>query len=204
MPEPSLFTAALAGFFLCLGLIVAIGAQNAFILRQGLRGEHVFWVCLTCAICDAFLITLGVTSLKAISAVLPGIEPVLRYGGATFLLAYGLRSMRSAWRGGNALDAGTGQGASLKATLATLLAITFLNPHVYLDTVILIGSIATNYPGHEMAFAAGASLGSIVFFFTLGYGARLLRPLFAKPASWQVLDGLIAMVMTGLAVKLVV
>lgn len=199
-----MLTAALAGFLLCLGLIVAIGAQNAFILRQGLRGEHVFWVCLTCAICDALLITLGVTSLQAISAVLPGIEPVLRYGGAAFLLAYGLRSMRSAWRGGNALDAGTGQAASLKATLGTLLAITFLNPHVYLDTVILIGSIATNYPGHEAAFAAGASLGSIVFFFALGYGARLLRPLFARPASWQVLDGLIATVMTGLAVKLVV
>ncbi|MEJ8472602.1 LysE/ArgO family amino acid transporter [Roseibium algae] len=200
---PAAFTAAVSGFLLSLGLIVAIGAQNAFVLRQGLRGEHVFWVCATCALCDALLIILGVTSLTIISAYLPGIEPALRYGGAVFLALYGLRSLFQGIRGSKALAPADARPMSLAATLAILLSLTFLNPHVYLDTVILIGSIASRYPGHQPAFTIGACLGSLVFFFTLGYGAQLLRPIFARPSAWRVLDAIIAVVMFTLALSLV-
>ncbi|NBN76947.1 LysE family transporter [Microvirga tunisiensis] len=198
-----MIVAAVNGLLLSLSLIVAIGAQNAFVLRQGLRRQHVLAVCLTCALSDALLITLGVVALSAINEALPGFEPVLRYGGAAFLLAYGLRSLLSAWRGGNALALATDQTQGLAATLATLLAFTFLNPHVYLDTVLLIGSVASQYPGAEAAFGAGAAAGSFLFFFALGYGARLLAPLFARPSAWRILDGVIAVVMVLLAAKLV-
>ncbi|SHM27034.1 LysE/ArgO family amino acid transporter [Roseibium suaedae] len=195
-------TTALSGFLLSLSLIVAIGAQNAFVLRQGLRGEHVFWVCLTCALSDALLITLGVTSLAAISRLLPWIEPVLRIGGAAFLLVYGLRSLRAAIKGGEKLDPNGAAVSSLGSTLLVVLSLTYLNPHVYLDTVLLLGSIASRYPGEEALFAIGAALGSFVFFFTLGYGARLLRPVFARPQAWQVLDVLIAIMMMSLSASL--
>ncbi|MFN7169433.1 MAG: LysE/ArgO family amino acid transporter [Pannonibacter sp.] len=216
-----MLTAALSGLFLGLSLIIAIGAQNAFVLRQGLRREHVFVVCLTCALSDALLISLGVFALGTVTDLIPGIEPALRYGGAAFLLAYGLRSARSAVTGSSARSAVTGSSArsavtgssaltsgdgarqGLGATLATALAFTFLNPHVYLDTVLLIGSIASQYPGREAAFGAGAVTGSFVFFFSLGYGARLLAPVFARPNAWRVLDGVIAVVMIGLAIKLI-
>ena len=195
-------TSAVSGFLLSLSLIVAIGAQNAFVLRQGLREEHVFWVCLTCAVSDGLLITLGVTSLAAISRLPPWIEPVLRIGGAAFLLVYGLRSLRAAIKGGEKLDPNGAAVASLGSTLLVLLSLTYLNPHVYLDTVLLIGSIASRYPGEEVYFAIGAVLGSFLFFFSLGYGARLLRPVFAQPRSWQILDALIAIVMMSLAASL--
>jgi L-lysine exporter family protein LysE/ArgO len=198
-----MLTAALSGLFLGLSLIIAIGAQNAFVLRQGLRREHVFVVCLTCALSDALLISLGVFALGTVTDLIPGIEPALRYGGAAFLLAYGLRSARSAMTGSSALTSGDGARQGLGATLATALAFTFLNPHVYLDTVLLIGSIASQYPGREAAFGAGAVTGSFLFFFSLGYGARLLAPVFARPNAWRVLDGVIAVVMIGLAVKLI-
>ncbi|WP_439529384.1 LysE/ArgO family amino acid transporter [Pannonibacter sp.] len=198
-----MLTAALSGLFLGLSLIIAIGAQNAFVLRQGLRREHVFVVCLTCALSDALLISLGVFALGAVTDLIPGIEPALRYGGAAFLVAYGLRSARSAMTGGSALTLGGGARQGLGATLATALAFTFLNPHVYLDTVLLIGSIASQYPGREAAFGAGAVTGSFLFFFSLGYGARLLAPVFARPNAWRVLDGVIAVVMIGLAIKLI-
>jgi L-lysine exporter family protein LysE/ArgO len=198
-----MLTAALSGLFLGLSLIIAIGAQNAFVLRQGLRREHVFVVCLTCALSDALLISLGVFALGTVTDLIPGTEPALRYGGAAFLLAYGLRSARSAMTGSSALTSGDGARQGLGATLATALAFTFLNPHVYLDTVLLIGSIASQYPGREAAFGAGAVTGSFLFFFSLGYGARLLAPVFARPNAWRVLDGVIAVVMIGLAVKLI-
>ncbi|WP_106754789.1 LysE/ArgO family amino acid transporter [Pannonibacter carbonis] len=198
-----MLTAALSGLFLGLSLIIAIGAQNAFVLRQGLRREHVFVVCLTCALSDALLISLGVFALGTVTDLIPGIEPALRYGGAAFLLAYGLRSARSAMTGSSALTSGDGARQGLGATLATALAFTFLNPHVYLDTVLLIGSIASQYPGREAAFGAGAVTGSLLFFFSLGYGARLLAPVFARPNAWRVLDGVIAVVMIGLAIKLI-
>jgi L-lysine exporter family protein LysE/ArgO len=198
-----MLTSALSGLFLGLSLIIAIGAQNAFVLRQGLRREHVFVVCLTCALSDALLISLGVFALGTVTDLIPGIEPALRYGGAAFLLAYGLRSARSAMTGSSALTSGDGARQGLGATLATALAFTFLNPHVYLDTVLLIGSIASQYPGREAAFGAGAVTGSFLFFFSLGYGARLLAPVFARPNAWRVLDGIIAVVMIGLAIKLI-
>ena len=198
-----MLTAALSGLFLGLSLIIAIGAQNAFVLRQGLRREHVFVVCLTCALSDALLISLGVFALGTVTDLIPGIEPALRYGGAAFLLAYGLRSARSAMTGSSALTSGDGARQGLGATLATALAFTFLNPHVYLDTVLLLGSIASQYPGREAAFGAGAVTGSFLFFFSLGYGARLLAPVFARPNAWRVLDGIIAVVMIGLAIKLI-
>nr|WP_209007278.1 LysE/ArgO family amino acid transporter [Roseibium litorale] len=185
-------------------MIAAIGAQNAFVLRQGLRGEHVFWVCLTCALSDALLITLGVTSLAAISRLLPWIEPILRFGGAAFLLIYGLRSLRTAIKGGERLDPKGATVSSLGSTLLVVLSLTYLNPHVYLDTVLLIGSIASRYPGEEALFAVGAVLGSFIFFFTLGYGAKLLRPIFARPRAWQVLDLIISVIMMCLAASLLV
>lgn len=189
------------GFFLSLTLILAIGAQNAFVLRQGLRREHVFWVCLTCGVSDALLIAGGVAGIGALTQAVPLFEPIMRYGGAAFLLWYGWRNAVSAWRGGAVLDTSGVASPSLQKTLLTLLALTWLNPHVYLDTVVLIGSISSNYPD-RLAFGAGATLASIVFFFTLGYGARLLIPLFAKPVSWQILDGLIALTMWAIAAKL--
>ena len=195
--------AFLAGFLLGFSLILAIGAQNAFVLRQGLRQEHVFLVCLTCALSDAVLITLGVTGFGAIAAAVPALEPVLRYGGAAFLIAYALRSLRAALRSTESLTPAAGSAASAVATLTVCLALTWLNPHVYLDTVVLLGSVSTQYPGHQAAFAAGAISASFVFFFALGYGARLLRPLFARPSAWRVLDLIVAAVMTTIAAGLV-
>lgn len=196
-----MLTSFLPGFALSLTLIVAIGAQNAFVLRQGLRREHVFWVCLTCGLSDAALITAGVAGFGALSKAVPWFETLMRYGGAGFLIWYGYRNAVSAWRGGVMLDASGQVTQSLRQAILTLLAITFLNPHVYLDTVVLIGSISAQYPD-RLAFGIGAVLASMSFFFALGYGARLLSPLFAKPLSWRILDGIIALTMWGIAAKL--
>ncbi|MEM8656335.1 MAG: LysE/ArgO family amino acid transporter [Pseudomonadota bacterium] len=189
------------GFFLSLSLILAIGAQNAFVLRQGLRRLHVFWVCLTCALCDAILIAAGVAGFGALAEAVPWFEPVMRYGGAAFLIWYGWLNARSAWRGGAVMETGETTPQSLRAAILTVLALTWLNPHVYLDTVVLIGSISSQYPD-RLAFGVGAVLASFVFFFSLGYGARLLAPLFANPRAWQVLDGIIALTMWAIALKL--
>ena len=192
------------GLTMGLSLIVAIGAQNAFVLRQGLQGEHVFAVCLTCAASDAFLILLGVTGFSQIAALLPWVDPVMRYGGAAFLIWYGARSLRSALGAFSALQVqGNGQTTPLGTTLLACLAITWLNPHVYLDTVVLLGTISTQFPGDEALFAAGAVSGSFLFFFALGYGATRLRPVFAKPAAWRILEGVIALVMWAIALKLI-
>ncbi|WP_299412082.1 LysE/ArgO family amino acid transporter [uncultured Sulfitobacter sp.] len=189
------------GFILSLSLILAIGAQNAFVLRQGLRREHVFWVCLTCGISDAVLIAAGVAGFGALAKAVPWFETAMRYGGSAFLIVYGWQNALSAWRGGSMLMAeGTG-ASSLRKTLLTLLALTFLNPHVYLDTLVLIGSISAQYDD-RLAFGAGAVLASITFFFVLGYGARLVQPVFAQPLSWRVLDALIAVTMWAIAAKL--
>lgn len=196
-----MLTAFLPGFALSLTLILAIGAQNAFVLRQGLRREHVFWVCLTCALSDALLIAAGVAGFGALAAALPWFETVMRYGGAAFLIWYGAQNALSAWRGGQALEAERTAVQSLRRAVLTLLALTWLNPHVYLDTVVLLGSISAQYE-NRLAFGAGAVLASFVFFFSLGYGARLLSPFFAKPRSWQILDAVIALTMWAIAVKL--
>jgi L-lysine exporter family protein LysE/ArgO len=191
---------ALAGFTLGFSLILAIGAQNAFVLRQGLRREHVLPIVLTCALSDALLIAAGVAGFGALARALPWLEPVMRYGGAAFLLVYGARAFLAAWRGGEALQAGQAAG-SLRKALLTCLALTWLNPHVYLDTVVLLGSISAQYDRPAL-FAAGAMLASGVFFFMLGYGARMLAPWFARPAAWRVLDIVVGLVMWAIAAKL--
>jgi len=192
------------GLTIGLSLIIAIGAQNAFVLQQGLRGTHVFAVCLLCAVSDALLILLGVTSFTKIITWLPMLDPVMRYGGAAFLIWYGARSLRSALYSNTALlVGGTETRRNLTRTLLAGLAITWLNPHVYLDTVVLLGTISTQFPGDERVFASGAMTGSFLFFFSLGYGARLLRPVFAQPSAWRILEGIIALVMWAIAAKLI-
>lgn len=191
----------LAGFLLGLSLILPIGAQNSFVLRVGLRGGHVWAVCLTCAISDAVLILAGVSGLSEISGSVPWAETALLYFGAAFLLAYGARSFRDAFRSAalrpsEAAPVGTGQ------VILTCLALTWLNPHVYLDTVILIGSISTQFAESKGWFALGAMLASFTFFFSLGYGARLLKPLFANPTTWRVLDVAIGVIMWVTAARL--
>lgn len=192
----------MTGLMMGLSLIVAIGAQNAFILRQGVRQEHVFAVCLVCALSDAVLILLGVTSLGRIVAVLPWLDPVMRLAGAAFLAWYGARSLYSAWRSRGALTVGEAVASRFWPTLATCLALTWLNPHVYLDTVVLLGTISTRFAGQQLLFAAGAMSASFLFFFSLGYGAAWLRPLFSKPSTWRMLDAAIAMTMWVIAFNL--
>ena len=196
-----MITSFLPGFALSLTLILAIGAQNAFVLRQGLRREYVFWVCLTCALSDALLIAAGVVGFGALAEAVPWFETAMRFGGAGFLIWYGFRNAQLAWRGGVALEVEGQSTISLRRAILTLLALTWLNPHVYLDTVVLLGSISAQYPD-RLSFGIGAVTASFVFFFALGYGARLLSPLFALPRSWQVLDAIIALTMWAIAAKL--
>ncbi len=195
--------AFLNGFGLSLSLIVAIGAQNAFVLRQGLKREHVFPVVLICALSDAVLITAGVFAFATLERVMPNVVPVLRWGGAAFLVVYGAMSFRNAWRGGEALEAGSNGVGGLRSAVLTCVALTWLNPHVYLDTIGLIGSVSTGFPEARWAFAIGGIAASFVFFFSLGYGARLLQPLFARPLSWRILEALIGIVMWSIAYGLV-
>ena len=190
------------GFALSFSLILAIGAQNAFVLRQGVRRQHVLPVVLTCALSDALLIAAGVAGMGRLAGAAPWFAPLMRFGGAAFLLWYGALNLRTAWRGGSGLTADQGAGHALPRTLAVLLALTWLNPHVYLDTVVLIGSIAAQYDD-RLAFGLGAGCASLVFFFLLGYGARLLAPLLARPGAWRVLDAAIGLTMWAIAAKLI-
>lgn len=157
-------------------------------------------VVLICAISDAILIAAGVAGFGALALAVPGLEVVMRYGGAAFLIWYGARALLAAWRGGAALEAGAGTG-SLRGALLTCLALTWLNPHVYLDTVVLLGSISAQYDD-RLGFALGAMTASFVFFFALGYGARALAPVFARPNAWRWLDALVGAVMWAIAGKL--
>ena len=195
---------SVTGLLSGLSLIVAIGAQNAFVLRQGLMGKHVFAVCLACSLSDAVLIALGVTSFRQIAVAAPLFLPAMRYGGAAFLIWYGARNLYSALRLSQGLAAGEAAASSLPRALAACLALTWLNPHVYLDTVILLGAISTRFPGEEASFALGAMTGSFLFFFALGYGAIWLRPIFSSPASWRALEALVALTMWTIALKLIV
>ena len=195
-------TAFLSGLTLGLGLIIAIGAQNAFVLRQGLKREHVFWVCLVCALSDAVLIAAGVAGFGFIIERFPWLIEAMRYGGAAFLIIYGVRSVLAAFRSTETLEAAASAAGSLRKAILTCLAFTWLNPHVYLDTVVLLGSISTQFGDARPLFAAGAMLGSFGFFFSLGYGARLLRPLFANVTAWRLLDGATALVMFAIAARL--
>ncbi len=194
--------ALIAGFALGSSLIIAIGSQNAFVLRQGLRREHVLLVILTCALSDAVLVSIGVLGFGGLAKAVPGLEHVMRFGGAAFLALYGLQNLRAAWRGGEVLEAGPGNGRSAKKAFLTCMALTWLNPHVYLDTVVLLGSISSNYE-NRLAFGAGAVAASFVFFFILGYGARILEPFFRRPTSWRILDLIVGLTMWVIATKLV-
>lgn len=196
--------AAVAGFALGLSLIMAIGAQNAFVLRQGLRRSHVLAVCLTCALSDALLIVLGVAGMGWLALAVPGLDAALRWGGAAFLTAYGALSLRSAWRGSSVLAPDdSAPRESLGVVLATCMALTWANPHVYLDTVVLLGSVAAAWGASRAWFGAGAVVASFAFFFALGYGARMLAPMFARPGAWRALDAGVGLVMLGLAGALV-
>ena len=195
--------AALTGFLTALSLILAIGAQNAFVLRQGLLRQHVFALALFCAGSDALLITAGVLGFGALTAAYPSLPLIMSLGGAGFLTFYGLTRLVAAWRGGQALRP-EGEARSLGATLALAAAFTWLNPHVYLDTLGLIGAVSTGFAdgGEKLAFGLGATSASFVFFFGLAYGARLLAPLMKRPAAWRLLDALIGLTMLALAAKL--
>jgi L-lysine exporter family protein LysE/ArgO len=198
-----LIGAAVEGFLLGAGLIIAIGAQNAFVLRQGLIRQHVFAVTTTCALSDVVLIAAGVAGLGTLVRASPDLLTAITLAGALFLLAYGALAFRRALAPGR-LEAGRVEGGSLRAVLATCLALTFLNPHVYLDTVVLVGGLSARHSGNAaVAFGAGAGLASVLWFYGLGYGARLAAPLFALPRAWQVLDVLIGVVMWGIAARLV-
>lgn len=207
MNSPDVFHAAGLGLGTGLALIVAIGAQNAFVLRQGIRGEHVGPVVAVCALSDAALIAAGVLGTGALLTAAPAAVVVLRYIGAAFLVTYGVMAARRILHPKALVSAASpGVGRSGLATaLATVLALTWLNPHVYLDTVLLLGSVANAQgPGLQWWFGAGAMLGSILWFCSLGFGAKLLRGFFARPASWRILDGAIAVTMVGLGVGLAV
>ncbi len=194
----------LSGFIVSVGLIMAIGAQNAHVLRQGLKREHVGLTVTVSALCDGMLILIGVAGAGALFAANPDWMSVARYGGAAFLGWYGLRAMLSALRGtGMRVDAGHGKGLSHGQALFAAAAFSLLNPHAYLDTVVLIGSVGSQQAETVRPyFAAGAVTGSIVWFITLGYGARVLAPLFARPGAWRVLDGLVALMLWAIAASL--
>lgn len=228
-----MLTAALAGFWLGLSLIVAIGAQNLFVLRQGIRREHVVLVAAICALSDAALIALGVSGIGAIVQRAPLVVEVVRWAGFAFLMVYAVLAARRAWRGGDeALAPETGTAVADSATavsngsttpalrtavrpvtrapqraasvVLTCLALTWLNPHVYLDTVFLLGSVASTHGGDRWLFAAGAMTASLVWFFGLALGARRLGAVLARPLAWRVLDAVIAVVMVCIAISLVI
>jgi L-lysine exporter family protein LysE/ArgO len=201
---PPALAAALAGLGLGLSLIIAIGAQNAFVLRQGLRREHVLIVVVVCAASDAILIAAGVAGLGVLIQQAGWALIVVRVAGAAFLTWYGIGAARRALKP-KTLEADEGGDRMTRAAvISTVLALTWLNPHVYLDTVVLLGSIGGTYGDLRWWFAVGAMIGSIVWFTALGFGSRALRPLFAKPVAWRILDALIALVMFGIAASLIV
>jgi L-lysine exporter family protein LysE/ArgO len=195
--------AALAGLGTGLSLIVAIGAQNAFVLRQGIRREHIAAVVAICAVSDALLIAAGVSGIGAVVNAWPAAVTVAAWVGGAFLVCYGLLAARRALHPEH-LDPAAASGGSLRAAVLTCLAMTWLNPHVYLDTVLLLGSVANGYGGGRWPFAVGAASGSVLWFGALGFGARLLRRPFSRPGSWRVLDAVIAVTMITLGVVMVV
>lgn len=193
---------AVEGLLLGGSLIVAIGAQNAFVLRQGLARSHVLPIATFCFLSDALLIAAGVGGLGSVVQSLPQVLFWVTLAGAVFLISYGAMALRRAFRSG-ALSAAGAAEMRLWPALATVAALTFLNPHVYLDTVVLLGSLSGRHAGEaRIAFGLGAMLASGVWFYTLGYGARLLAPLFARPVAWQILDILIGLVMLSIAASL--
>jgi L-lysine exporter family protein LysE/ArgO len=202
---PLMGSVFLQGLALSLGLIVAIGAQNAFVLRQGLRREHVASVVFFCAISDALLIAAGVLGMGQALGERPMVAQALALAGAVFLAVYGWQALRRALQQNSLLAHDEGDGLTWAAAMAQAAAFTLLNPHVYLDTVLLVGSIGAQQPeGLQLWFVAGASSASLLWFCALGFGARWLAPLFAQPRAWQVLDILIGLTMWVLSGMLVV
>lgn len=207
----------LAGLGLGLSLIVAIGAQNVFVLRQGIRREHVLAVVIICALSDAALIAAGVAGLGFVLSAAPWLVVVARWAGALFLLTYGILAARRAWRGGEELSVETVDSAAsgaaggtttrtrtrLAPVILTTLALTWLNPHVYLDTVLMLGSIAATHGDERWLFAGGAIAASLLWFTALGFGARYLGRWLRTPRSWRILDAVIAVIMITIAISLV-
>ncbi|MGF3056975.1 LysE/ArgO family amino acid transporter [Microbacterium sp. YY-01] len=214
--------ALVAGLGLGLSLIIAIGAQNVFLLRQGIRREHVLAVVLVCFFSDAALIAVGVAGLGALVTAVPWLIPAARWLGAAFLIGYGILAARRAWRPATAglqiddaqalgqvigqekhPDAAAATSSSRRTAILTVLALTWLNPHVYFDTVLLVGSVAATYAEERWLFGIGAIIASGLWFFALGFGARVLRRWLRTPRAWRVLDAVIAVVMIALGVGLV-
>jgi L-lysine exporter family protein LysE/ArgO len=189
------------GFIASFTLIAAIGAQNAFVLRQGIRREHVLPVVALCTVSDIVLISAGIAGIGALISAHPGALNIAKFGGALFLIGYGLLAARRAWRP-SSLSPSEKAPARLIEVLVTCAALTFLNPHVYLDTVVLLGALANEHRDERWLFGVGAVTASAVWFVGLGLGARRLAGLFASPMTWRILDGLIAVMMIGLGVSL--
>lgn len=193
----------LQGFAIGLSLIVAIGAQNAFVLKQGLKKQAVFWVCFVCALSDSILVVLGITGFATVIQLYPELVGFAKWAGAVFLLWYGLQHAIQAFKSNQSLHAGSQNDMQLSKIIMVCLALTWLNPHVYLDTVVLIGSISTQFEQTKLYFTLGVITASWFFFFSLGYGARVLIPVFANPKAWKVLDGVIALIMWSIAISLI-
>jgi L-lysine exporter family protein LysE/ArgO len=201
---PVFFAVFLQGLALSLGLIMAIGAQNAFVLRQGLRREYIFSIVLFCALADAFLISAGVLGMAHILGERPMLARMLSLAGAVFLAVYGWKALQRSRHASMLITSESGDGLSRTAALAQAAAFTFLNPHVYLDTVLLVGSVGTQHPPSLQGwFVGGASVASVAWFALLGYGSRWLAPWFARPRAWQILDALIGVTMLVLSALLI-
>ncbi|MCY4752913.1 LysE/ArgO family amino acid transporter [Pelomonas aquatica] len=202
MPAPPATAVFAQGWAMGAALILAIGAQNALVLRQGLRREHVGAVIAVCTLSDWLLIALGVFGLGALIQASPALLEAFRFGGAAFLLGYALLAARRAWRPGAGLQA-AGSASSLGATLSAAFAFTYLNPHVYLDTVVLLGGLGARQPaGLRAAFAAGAGLASAMWFGLLGFGAAAAAPRLQGPRAWRLIDALVALLMGALGLQL--
>jgi len=199
-----MLSAFFTGFFLGLSLIVAIGAQNAFVLRQGILGQHVFYVALFCALSDALLISIGVAGISFfLNNIINQISNFLFGFSALWLSGYGALRLKAAFKANTMIEIKALKSKGLFPTISIAAILTFANPHVYLDTMILIGSISQQfYEYYRIAFVLGACLSSFIFFFSLAYGAKLLEPIMQQPFSWRILDGLIALIMFTIAFKL--
>ncbi|MDF7670181.1 LysE/ArgO family amino acid transporter [Orbaceae bacterium ESL0721] len=196
----------LNGAMISASLIIAIGAQNLFVLKQGLLKEHIFWVCLICFICDFLLLSIGVLGVGAFINQYPLLTQLVALAGVLFLIWYGILSFKSAWQGTSSLQVSSSnnQKKPLLAVVLSTLAVTLLNPHVYLDTVVIVGGIAGTLNGEQkVAFLIGAVIVSCIWFFGIGYGARLLAPLFKQKRVWTVLDCLIGIIMFYIAALLI-
>ena len=198
------FNAFFSGFSLGLSLILAIGAQNAFVLKQGIKKQHVFLVCTICALSDVVLIFAGVSGLGYVVERYQVIKTAALWGGFVFLSIYGLRSLYSAFSASHTLTSGDEEARGAAKTALLTLAFTWLNPHVYLDTALLLGSVSTKFGERAGLFGVGAMCASFAFFFSLGYGARFLAPLFQKPAAWKILEFFVGVTMITLGAMLVI